>query len=89
MDSTDIGKLYINYPMIESYQHLEFIPDLEFYKRKIPVSLRPGIKYKELVSNVSVVENIVNFPHKIDDLLKKRYGIGDRKLREICLEKNT
>lgn len=33
LDATDMGKLYINYPMIESYQHLVKIPDDEFAER--------------------------------------------------------
>ena len=32
-DSTDMGKLYLNYPMIESYLHLKSIPDEEYIHR--------------------------------------------------------
>ena len=48
-DVTDMGQLYINYPMIESYQHLVSIKDLNYEGRKVPVSLQPGSKYKEIV----------------------------------------
>lgn len=41
-DAADMGKLYINYPMIESYQHVRALPDHEYADRKIPVSLQPG-----------------------------------------------
>ena len=46
MDATDIGKLYINYPMIESYQHLKCFPDDDYAERKIPVNTatRKGIQ---------------------------------------------
>ena len=48
-DSTDMGKLYLNYPMIESYLHLKSIPDEEYIHRKIPVSIQQGNKYKSMV----------------------------------------
>ena len=41
-DAADMGKLYINYPMIESYRHLCQLPDDDFAERKIPVSLQRG-----------------------------------------------
>ena len=31
MDSTDMGKLYINYPMVESLKYTKQMPDNEFY----------------------------------------------------------
>ena len=62
-DVTDMGQLYINYPMIESYQHLVSIPDLNYEGRKVPVSLQPGSKYKELVRKESIIQKIVEFPH--------------------------
>lgn len=70
-ESTDMGKLYINYPMIESYQHLTAIPDPAYAERKIPVSLQSGSKYKEQVGKESVVGRIVAFPHRIDDLMNR------------------
>ncbi len=85
-DMTDMGKLYINYPMIESYQHLSSIPDFEFEEKKIPVSLQPGKKYKELVRRESVIERIVKFPRKLDDLLKENYEITDKQSRQECCD---
>ena len=41
-DAADMGKLYLNYPMIESYQHLIQLPDQAYEERKIAVSLQPG-----------------------------------------------
>ena len=77
-DSTDMGKLYLNYPMIESYLHLKSIPDEEYINRKIPVSLQPGDKYKGLVKSESVIEKVVELPHRIDDLLAgDRYRVSD------------
>lgn len=87
-DAADMGKLYLNYPMIESYQHLKSLPDEEYINRKISVSLQPGSKYKELVRNESVIEKAVDFPHRIEDLLAgTRYRIEDADKRQICCDK--
>lgn len=85
-DAADMGKLYINYPMIESYQHLRALPDQEYKDRKIPVRLQPGSKYKELVSNETIISNAVDFPHRIDDLMDEHFGITDAEIRNKCCE---
>lgn len=85
-DAADMGKLYINYPMIESYQHLKSIPDYDFAERKIPISLQPGKKYKELVGRESVIGMAVDFPHRIDDLMNEHFGITDTEIRQKCCE---
>lgn len=61
MDATDIGKLYINYPMIESYQHLKCFPDDDYAERKIPVTLQPGKEYKALVKKKLLSERWWSF----------------------------
>jgi hypothetical protein len=85
-DATDMGKLYINYPMIESYQHLKSIPDSNFSERKIPISLRPGSKYKELVGKESKIGKIVEFPYRIDNLMNEHFGITNTEIRQKCCE---
>jgi hypothetical protein len=85
-DATDMGKLYINYPMIESYQHLKSIPDFAFSERMVPVSLKPGSKYKELVRKESKIGKIVEFPYRINDLMSEHFGITDTKIRQTCCE---
>lgn len=85
VDSTDMGKLYLNYPMIESYLHLKSIPDEGYLKRCIPVSLQPGDRYKELVKYESIIRKTIVFPHKIDDLLKgKKYQVSNADKRHEC-----
>ncbi len=84
IDAADMGKLYINYPMIESYQHLCQLPDGDFAERKIPVSLQPGKTYKSLVAQETILSSIINFPHRIDDLLEKRFGVSDTEKRKKC-----
>ncbi len=39
IDATDMGKLYINYPMIESYQRLCKLPDEGYSEQSVPVWL--------------------------------------------------
>lgn len=46
-DSTDNGKLYINYPMLESYRHILRMPDLSFRNKE--VSIPEVYQYKQLV----------------------------------------
>jgi hypothetical protein len=48
-ESTDRGKLYINYPMMESYKHLKSVPDNEYKERKVSLDIIVQGKYKELV----------------------------------------
>lgn len=85
-DATDMGKLYINYPMIESYQHLKAIPDCDFAERKISVSLQPGSRYKELVGQETVIRKLVDFPHRVDDLLNEHFQITSEDIRNRCCE---
>lgn len=86
VDAADMGKLYINYPMIESYQHLKSLPDEAFAERKIPVSLRPGKKYKALVNKETIIGKMVEFPHRIDDLLEKHLGVWNEEKRKKCCD---
>lgn len=85
-DAADMGQLYINYPMIESYQHLKSLPDRGYADRTIPVSLRPGKEYKALVKRETVIEKAVDFPRRIDDLLNKYLGICDKQTRDGCCD---
>ena len=85
-DAANMGKLYINYPMIESYQHLKSIPDCDFEERKIPVFLQPGSKYKELAGRETVIGKVVDFPHRVDDLLNGHFGIANAEVRLRCCE---
>lgn len=85
-DMTYMGQLYINYPMIESYQHLKELPDSDYLERRIPVSVRPGKKYKELVNRETAIKHIVDFAYKVTDLLNEYYGITDESLRHKCCQ---
>ena len=62
-DSSDRGKLYINYPMMQSYKHLKKMPDDDFKDRKIKISILT--QYKEIVGRES----------KYTDLKKYKYPV--------------
>ena len=46
-DETDNGKLYVNYPMLESYRDMKYIGDEEYYQRSI--SITETKRYKSIV----------------------------------------
>lgn len=80
IDSTDVGKLYINYPMVESYRHFPDWPNDEFEDTNILVSLQPGKRYKSLITD-SYVSGVLEWFHKVDDTLLKKFYMIDEKVR--------
>lgn len=61
-DSADMGKLYINYPMMQSYKHIKRLPDNEF-KNRI-VETMDASNYKKIVEKESKLKKLkdYNFP---------------------------
>lgn len=55
-NETENGKIYINYPMVESYYHLENLPDDEYNDRKISLVGLNGKKYKKLVNTTTCLK---------------------------------
>ncbi len=76
-----MGQLYINYPMVESYQHLIKLPDKNYISRRISVNLKPGRQYKLLVKRESVIYPLIYLPHKIDDYMHKNLMIDNIHVR--------
>lgn len=62
-DSTDCGKLFINYPMMQSYKHFCSLPDNQFYK--VTVSIDDCKKYKQLVGRISGYTDITHYTYQI------------------------
>lgn len=62
-DSTNNGKLYINYPMMQSYRHICKYPeeDNEFMNRVIDISMCS--KYKQIVNKESCFLNINKYDY--------------------------
>lgn len=81
-DASDMGKLFLNYPMVESYEHLKSIPDPEYKERKIEASILKGKEYKSLVRKESAIQQLIQFPEKLNQILIQHYGFvnGD----ELC-----
>lgn len=52
-NETENGKLYINYPMLESFKHFKEIPDNDFNSYK--VSTKECLTYKELIGKISII----------------------------------
>lgn len=84
-DPANMGKLYINYPMLESCQHLKKLPDTAYEDRRIPVTLQPGKKYKAIVREESIIADIIYFPGKLKKYLYKNYN--DEDFCEKCADK--
>jgi hypothetical protein len=91
-DSTNGGKLYINYPMVESFKHLKQMPDLGFLKRT--VSKLEVTEYKTLVGTFPIYSNLSRYTYTtVRDMLihhstkyhfvgTKNKTIGDIKIYE-------
>lgn len=56
-DETSVGKLYINYPMVESFRYTKKLPDKEFYKYKIMISQSRDVFFKKTVDEFSYYKN--------------------------------
>ena len=87
-DSSNMGKLYINYPMMQSYRHLKKMPDNDFMNRKI--AREDASKYKDIVNKESCYKNLgkYNYPvfmgiighhiMKANYILNKKYELMNR-----------
>ena len=55
-NETDLGKLYINYPMVESIYHFSELPDTNFNNRTVTIDKGfNGKEYKSLVNKESCI----------------------------------
>lgn len=48
-NSTDQGKLYLNFPMLEAFYHMKSMPDCEFNQRTVDLAVLKNKLYKDLV----------------------------------------
>lgn len=62
-DSTSQGKLFINYPMMQSFKHLRNLPDEDFRERK--VTIEECKKYKKLVGAESTYTDIGKYDYPV------------------------
>jgi len=86
-DTTEMGKLYINYPMIESYQDLQSLPDADYKNRYTLASMDSGAVYKSHVRD-SFMDIAMNFPGKLKSYLESKCScstIDAEQLTEVIL----
>ena len=97
-DSTDMGKLYINYPMIEAYYHMKSIPDASYNERTASLSeLKVSNKddgYKARVDKESCFRSKKALNrYECDEVLRQNIekgwlisgGFSDTELPNCCL----
>ncbi len=84
-DVSGNGQLFINYPMVEAYQHVFSIPDLNYQNYKVSVSLQRGNEYKNKVKD-SIIAKLVEFERRLDTQLKERFNVADQSARNNCIE---
>ena len=85
-DPADMGKLYINYPMMEAAYHLTMVPDEEYIYRSYSVA-KSGSDYKGLVRKESCVRWDFELPGKLADILAENYLENNDLLRNECCNK--
>jgi len=56
IDSTNQGKLFINYPMMQSYKHFKILPDDNF--KNLRINLEQCRSYKYMVEEYSKYTNV-------------------------------
>lgn len=84
VDETDptVGKMYINYPMMESYKDCDSFEDDDYLTRV--VSLDDIVKYKSIVGKRKMANKRIDSYTKKDFSLLTRQNV--RKLISICLK---
>ena len=82
----DRGQLFINYPMVEAYQHLCSFPDQGYEERRVAASIRKGREYKTRVKNErnSSISQIIKFPSFLEGKLSE-IEISDSVTRNRCI----
>lgn len=73
-ESTDNGKLYINYPSVESFKHFKSIPDPEYFNRYYKLAdliNNERSQYKQTVGNESAITDIRKYTKSLLDYLVK------------------
>jgi hypothetical protein len=61
VESTDMGKLYLNYPMVEAFYHMKSIPDVDYNDRTATLSELNRGTYKQRVNRESYKHDYSKF----------------------------
>lgn len=51
-ESTNMGKLYLNYPMVESFYHMKRIPDDQYISYLVSMDTLKNKEYKQIVHDI-------------------------------------
>lgn len=83
-DSTENGKLYLNYPMVEAFKHIKYLPDNQYEFRTVKMSelgkeyyrsehgtIDGYKKYKEIVKNETIENDINKYTKSMCDQIIK------------------
>jgi len=82
-DSTESGKLYLNYPMVESFKDMESLGDKNFMNSTFPKSKLAKRGYKQHI-NEQARKNKINNINKISkDIARKLIDLHRQKLEYI------
>ena len=75
-NETENGKLYISYPMIEAFYHINSIPDPEYINRTVDIDLiaNSGREYKALVSRESCLKKNNIKKEQYIEIIKENYN---------------
>lgn len=76
VDSANMGKLYINYPMLESYKDFTRLPDSLYEKKKVFVSA-DGIKNYKAAVHDTFIDRQMAFYNRLKSILSHHHLAGD------------
>lgn len=67
VESSDMGKLYINYPMVEAFYHMKSVPDMEYNSYEIAAEdvYKRG-RYKSCVKKLCGCSSFDNFFRRVE-----------------------
>ncbi len=96
-NETELGKLYINYPMVESYYHLEKLPDNNYNDRVVDITNLNGKKYKKMVYEATCLKKNLMTNRELCFIIMQNYNkaiyitnqkqIDHKKVLEVQLER--
>lgn len=87
-NSTDNGKLYINYPMMQAYKHFDRLPSPKF--KNIIISKEDSKNYKKIVGEISKFQNVDHHSYglfislayhhllKLNYIINKKFELPDK-----------
>lgn len=88
-DPSGDGILYINYPMIESFQHMNSIPDTGYYEKCISSNREVIKKYKKISANNSEIMKYIKISEHIRKKIMRVNGVNQERLLELILYSNV